>query len=172
MSAPIKGKIDQYYAKLQRERERHEAESKPLITGDPIEFCVNYLHFVPYAYQEKFLRDTNQFVLARWSRQSGKSHTIAALCLYLVLSHSYRRVVILAPSLRQSRRMIAKISIFLSKMDRDFLASRPSKPRLEFLTGTSNQAVTNSPETVRGTTADMVLVDEISFVLNDEDLYD
>jgi phage FluMu gp28-like protein len=172
MPGPIKAKIDSYYEKLQRARERHEAESKPLIVGDPVEFCVNDLHFVPYAYQEKFLRDTNQFVLARWSRQSGKSHTIAALCLYLVLSHSYRRVVILAPSLRQSRRMIAKISIFLSKMDRDFLAGRPFKTRLEFLNGSSIEALPNSPETVRGTTADMVLVDEISFVLNDEDLYD
>ncbi len=172
MPATVRVKIDQYYAKLQRERERHEAESKPLIVGDPVEFCVNYLHFVPYAYQEKFLRDTNQFVLARWSRQSGKSHTIAALCLYLVLSHSYRRVVILAPSLRQSRRMIAKISIFLSKMDRNFLSGRPFKTRLEFLNGSSIEALPNSPETVRGTTADMVLVDEISFVLNDEDLYD
>ncbi|TMI33886.1 hypothetical protein E6H28_00780, partial [Candidatus Bathyarchaeota archaeon] len=86
MSAPIKGKIDRAYAKLQRERERWEAERKPLIVGDVVEFCLVYLHFKPYAYQEKFLRDTSQFVLARWSRQSGKSHTIAALCLYLVLS--------------------------------------------------------------------------------------
>jgi len=78
----------------------------------------------------------------------------------------------LAPSLRQSRRMIAKISIFLSKMDQNFLSGRPFKTRLEFLNGSSVEALPNSPETVRGTTADMVLVDEISFVLNDEDLYD
>src|SRR5437879_12803471 len=167
MPGPIKAKIDSYYEKLQRARERHEAESKPLTTGGPTEFCVNYLHFVPYAYQEKFLRDTNQFVLARWSRQSGKSHTIAALCLYLVLSHSYRRVVILAPSLRQSRRMIAKISIFLSKMDRDFLAGRPFTTRLKFLNGSSIEDLLHSPETVRGTTDDMFLVDKISFVFND-----
>src|SRR5712692_6514606 len=172
MSAPIKRKIDRRYAKLQKDRDRQEAETKPLIYGDVVEFCLVYLHYKPYAYQEKFLRDTNQFVLARWSRQSGKSHTIAALCLYLVLSQSFRRVVILAPSLRQSRRMIAKVSLFLSKMDRDFLAGRPFKTRLEFMNGSSIEALPNSPETVRGLTADMVLVDEISFVLNDEDLYD
>lgn len=172
MSAPIKGKIDRAYAKLQRERERWEAERKPLIVGDVVEFCLVYLHFKPYAYQEKFLRDNNQFVLARWSRQSGKSHTIAALCLYLVLSQSHRRVVILAPSLRQSRRMIAKISFFLSGMETNFLSGRPYKTRLEFINGSSIEALPNSPETVRGITADLVLVDELSFVLNDEDLYD
>src|SRR2546428_7551927 len=131
MPAPIKGKIDQYYAKLQKARGRKEAESKPLIQGDVVEFCLVYLHYKPYAYQEKFLRDNNQFVLARWSRQSGKSHTIASLCLYLVLSQSYRRVVILAPSLRQSRRMIAKISIFLSKTDKKFLTSQPFNTLVE-----------------------------------------
>jgi hypothetical protein len=172
MSTPIKRKIDRRYAKLQRDRERQEAETKPLISGDVVQFCVNDLHFVPFSYQERFLRDTNQFVLARWSRQSGKSHTIAALCLYLVLSQSFRRVVILAPSLRQSRRMIAKVSFFLSGMDTNFLAGRPFKTRLEFINGSSIEALPNSPETVRGLTADMVLVDELSFVLNDEDLYD
>jgi len=172
MPPPTRRKIDLYYEKLQKARERQEAESKPLVVGDVVQFCVRDLGFTPYGYQEKFLRDNNQFVLARWSRQSGKSHTIAALCLYLVLSQSYRRVVILAPSLRQSRRMIAKISLFLSKMEQDFLAGRPFKTRLEFINGSSIEALPNSPETVRGTTADMVLVDELSFVLNDEDLYD
>jgi phage FluMu gp28-like protein len=172
MPAPINRKIDRYYEKLRKARERKEAENKPLVVGDVVQFCVNDLHFTPYLYQERFLRDTNQFVLARWSRQSGKSHTIAALCLFLVLSQSYRRVVILAPSLRQSRRMIAKISLFLSKMERNFLAGRPFKTRLELINGSSIEALPNSPETIRGTTADMVLVDELSFVLNDEDLYD
>src|SRR6266705_3666312 len=172
MSASAGRKIDRYYEKMQKAKERRKAEAKPLVTCGIIDFCVTYLGFTPFPYQVKFLLDTSQFVVARWARQSGKSHAIAALALYLVLSQSYRRIVILAPSLRQSRRMIAKISIFLSKMDRNFLADRPFKTRLEFLNGSSIEALPNSPETVRGTTADMVLVDEISFVLNDEDLYD
>jgi phage FluMu gp28-like protein len=172
MSEPAKKKIDRAYAKLEKYRERQDAESHPLITGDVVQFCVKDLHFNPYSYQERFLRDTRQFVLARWSRQSGKSHTIAALCLYLVLSQSYTKVVVLSPSLRQSRRMIAKISLFLSGMDRDFLAGRPYKTRLDFINGSSIEGLPNSPETIRGTTAHLVLVDELSFVLNDEDLYD
>lgn len=172
MSAPVKGKIARYYEKLESNREKQKAEGKPLITCDVIEFCVNYLGFTPFPYQIKFLQDTSQFVVARWARQSGKSHAIAALALYLVLSNSDRRVVILAPSLRQSRRMIAKISFFLSKMDQNFLEGRPFKTRLEFINGSEIEAMPNSPDTVRGNTTHMILVDELSFVMNDEELYD
>ena len=172
MSASAGREIDRYYEKMQKAKERRKAEAKPLITCGIIDFCMTYLGFTPFPYQVKFLLDTSQFVVARWARQSGKSHAIAALALYLVLSQSYRRIVILAPSLRQSRRMIAKISFFLSKMDQNFLEGRPFKTRLEFINGSEIEAMPNSPDTVRGNTTHMILVDELSFVMNDEELYD
>src|SRR5713101_2027112 len=128
MSTSAGREIDRYYEKIQKAKERRKAEAKPLITCGIIDFCLTYLGFTPFPYQVRFLLDTSQFVVARWARQSGKSHAIAALALYLVLSQSYRRIVILAPSLRQSRRMIAKISFFLSKMDQNFLAGALSRP--------------------------------------------
>jgi len=118
LSKPIGGKIDRYYDEMQTERQKEQAKDKPLASGDVVEFCEKQLGFKPYAYQEKFLRDQSQFVVARWSRQSGKSTTIAALTLYLVLSQSNRGVVILAPSWRQSIRLINKISVFLARLDR------------------------------------------------------
>ncbi|HZY47405.1 MAG TPA: hypothetical protein VFE96_06370 [Candidatus Bathyarchaeia archaeon] len=44
--------------------------------SDPIEFCVQRLGFKPTSYQEKLLRDQSQFIVARWSRQSGKTHCV------------------------------------------------------------------------------------------------
>src|SRR6267143_4418443 len=51
--------------------------------GDRVDFCVQYLGFEPTVYQEKLLRDPAQFIVARWSRQSGKTHCVAVLPLWL-----------------------------------------------------------------------------------------
>jgi hypothetical protein len=40
--------------------------------ADPIEFCVQCLGFKSTLYQEKLLQDPAQFIVARWSRQSGR----------------------------------------------------------------------------------------------------
>jgi len=172
MSKEVGGKIDRFYDKLQSKREKDEARGKPLVSGDVVEFCEKQLGFKPYVYQEKFLRDASQFVVARWSRQSGKSTTIAALTLYLVLSQPNRGVVILAPSWRQSIRMINKITIFLSRLDGKVVEGRSLKTRLEFINGSWIEALPNNPDTIRGSTCDMILGDELNFVLHDEDLYD
>jgi len=72
MTGSISGKIDRYYQKLLEEREREKAKNKPLIEEtDVVEFFEKRLGFKATAYQEKLLRDKSQFILARWSRQSG-----------------------------------------------------------------------------------------------------
>ncbi len=97
-------------------REREEAAKKPLASVNVLDFCEKELDFKPTAYQEKLQVDRNQFVVARQARQSGKSLTMAALTLHYALTHPKSRVAFTAPSLRQSRRKIRKISTFLSKL--------------------------------------------------------
>lgn len=172
MAASIQGKIDRYYEEMLRADEREEAKGKPLVSGDVAEFCEKDLGFRPYAYQEKLLRDPSQFVVARWSRQSGKTHTIAALILYHALARPGSRIVVLAPSLRQSRRIIWKISTFLSRIPRKVVESRLLKTRLELVNGSTIEAFPNNPGTIRGETLHMAIVDELNFVQNDEELYD
>ncbi len=171
MYASTRSKIDRYYQKLLRAKEREALAGKPLATEDRVEFCSKQLGFTPTAYQEKLLRDQNQFVVARWARQSGKSLTMAALTLHYALTHSGSRVAILAPSLRQSRKMIWRISSFLPKLG-NVLEGKPLKTKLEFRNGSSIEALPNSPETIRGETLNLVFADELSFVQNDEELYD
>src|SRR5690349_14498268 len=95
----ITGKIDRGYEEMLREDEKREARDKPIITEDIVEFCKNRLGFTPFSYQEKLLRDETQFTVARWCRQSGKSHTIASLLLYNALSKPGSRMIVLAPAL-------------------------------------------------------------------------
>lgn len=172
MSASARWKINRRYEKLLREREREQAKKTIIIKGDVVEFCKKQLGFKPTAYQEKLLRDPAQFVVARWSRQSGKSQTIAALTLYRALSSPGSKVAILAPSLRQSRRIIHRIQSFLPKLPPWVLDGKPLKTKVKFVNGSVIEALPNSPETIRGETLDMVVVDELGFVPNDEELYD
>src|SRR3990170_1650370 len=116
MSDSIRGRIDRYYDEMLEAEEREEAKGKPLITEGPVEFCKNRLGFTPYSYQEKLLQDPSQFIVARWCRQSGKSHTIAAMLLHHALSRPGSRMVVLAPGLRQARKIISRITSFIPRL--------------------------------------------------------
>lgn len=145
---------------------------KPLIGCGILEFFEKTAGFKPTAYQQKLLVDDNQFIVARWCRQSGKSLTLSVLCLYTALSAPNRRVVVLGPSFRQSRRLVRRISSFLPRLPRDMIEGRPLKTRLTFINGSSIEALPNSPETIRGETSSLVIFDEGSYIQDAEELYD
>ena len=172
MAAPVWSKIDSRYRKVVRARRRESVSKKALITCDIIRFFRFVTGFEPTDYQVRFLLDQNQFVVARWARQTGKSLTLAVLCLYTVLTGSNRGVAILAPSLRQGRLLIHRISSFLPKLPKDWVEGRVLKTKLSFVNGSVIEAFPNSPETVRGLTLEVLIVDEANYVEDDRALYD
>ncbi len=138
---------------------------------DPVEFCVRFLGFTPTVYQEKLLRDPAQLIAARWSRQSGKTHCVAALLLWSCLRTHGFNVIVLAPSIRQSKITIRKITGFLSKLPK-YAALRPYKSKVEFYNGSRIQAFPNSPETIRGEPGvNFVYTDEAGYIRDDKELY-
>ncbi len=165
-------KIDRLYEKEMRARTREVNKNKPLVSCGILEFFQQVTGFKPTGYQEELLLDQNQFVVARWARQSGKSLTLAVICLYTVLSSRNTKVAILAPSYRQSRLMIRRISSFLPRLTNKVLEGRELKGKLEFVNGSSIEAFPNSPETVRGLTLQLLLLDEANYIEDDRDLYD
>jgi len=165
-------KIDHLYESEMRARDREAQKDKPLTSASILDFFKQMTGFEPTAYQVRFLLDTSQFVVARWSRQSGKSLCLTLICLYVALSGSNRRIAILAPSLRQSRAMIRRASSFLPKLPKNALEGRALKTKLEFSNGSAIEAFPNSPETVRGLTLDLLIVDEASYIEDDRALYD
>ncbi len=165
-------KIDRFYDQEMRARTREANKNKPLVSCGILEFFEEATGFKPTTYQEKFLLDKNQFVVARWARQSGKSLTLAVLCLYILLSSPNGRVAILAPSLRQSRLMIRRIASFLPRLPNYVLEGRALRTKLEFANGSTVEAFPNSPETVRGLTCHLILIDEAAYLEHDKDLYD
>jgi phage FluMu gp28-like protein len=175
MSGSVKGRIDRIYEMDLRADERQQAKNKPLITESITDFCKNKLGFTPYSYQTKLMLDPGQFIAARWCRQSGKSHTIAAMLLHQALSKPGSRMVVLAPALRQAKKIISKISNFtriLAEQGLDVMDASPTKTRLDLRNGSSIEALPNNPSTIRGETTHIIFVDEMNYIQNDEELYE
>jgi phage FluMu gp28-like protein len=142
------------------------------IEPDPVGFCIKRLGFKPTVYQEKLLRDPAQFIVARWARQSGKTHCVSVLLLWLCLRNHGFNVLVVAPSIRQSKIIIRKIAGLLHKLPR-LAVLKPQKTKIEFYNGSRIQACPNSPETIRGESAvGLVYADEFGYVRDDRDLYD
>ncbi len=175
MSGSVRGKIDRAYDEMIGARNREETKGKPLIEAGILEFCRAWLGFKPYAYQEKLLLDPGQFIVARWCRQSGKSHTIATLLLHSALSKSGTKIAVLAPSLRQSRKVIVKIKSFIQKVSErglEVVAGKPTTTKLEFRNGSTIEALPNNPATIRGDTLHIIFADELNYIQNADELYE
>ncbi len=153
------------------EKLRTVREDAIKVPDDPVEFCEKQLGFKPTEYQRKLLEDPAQFIAARWSRQSGKSFIVAALLLYLCLKHPQFSIIIVSPSLRQSKLVIRKVSNFLRYLPKH-VAPKPFKIKIEFHNYSRIQAFPNNPETIRGELAHFVYIDEFNYAADDDQLYD
>ncbi len=172
MAGSVWRKIDDRFGKIKREKKRKKIGREPLISNDILGFFGRVTAYSPTDYQVRFLLDQEQFVVARWARQTGKSLSLAVLCLFTALSEPNRGVAILAPSLRQGQLLISKIAGFLPRLPRKWIEGRVLKRKLTFVNGSSIEAFPNSPETVRGLTLGLLIVDEANYIEDDKALYD
>jgi len=76
---------------------------------DPVFFAEKLLNFKPTPYQEKLLRDSSKLISARWCRQSGKTTTFGIKILHFAITRPNVTVIVVAPSLRQSRNVRDKM---------------------------------------------------------------
>lgn len=146
---------------------------KQKVPRDPAVFCRKWLKFEPTQYQLELIQlfQKKQFVAARWSRQSGKSHIISALLLWFALQNKDAYIAVVGPSWRQTKLIIRRINTFLRKIPQG-LYHRPLRTMIHLSNGSLIEAFPNNPETIRGPTLDLVYCDEMNFIPNDEELYD
>ena len=157
MTFGVRRKIERYYENMQRDEVEEKLRGKPLVEEDIVGFCEKRLGFKPTSYQEKLFRDQNQFIVGIWSRQSGKSQALAVLALYQALAKPKARIVVLAPSLRQSRKIVQRVGSFLSQLPEYIVNGKILQTRLKFVNGSSIEALPNNAPTARGETLDMLI---------------
>jgi hypothetical protein len=128
------------------------------------------LGIVPDAWQRDFLRSSADRVLLNCSRQSGKSTMSAVIAFHRALYHPRSLVLCLAPALRQSQELFAKIAGFYRDLGRPVPAQGERKLSLELENDSRIITLPGSEKTISGFSgAALLLVDEASRV--DDELY-
>jgi phage FluMu gp28-like protein len=139
----------------------------------PAEFVRQILGCELFDYEKVFVQlfQDNQFLAARWCRQSGKSWTVSALLLNYALNHPDSYIGVVGPSWRQTKLNIRRISYFLRRIPPEKYL-KPGRTVLRFTNGSVIEAFPNNPDTIRGPTLAAIWWDEANFTPCDQDLYD
>ncbi|MEM2130001.1 MAG: terminase family protein, partial [Candidatus Bathyarchaeia archaeon] len=169
--------IRSYVTLKKRIRNLRKKKSKARVNSPPqgpVEFAKSILKFNPTPYQEAFLTEESKRVLLCWSRQSGKTTTIAARAIWFALTHPQTLTLIVAPSLRQSMILSDRIQDFLARLspeNRRGWVEKQQRTQILFKNGSRIIALPNSENLLRGYTAHCVIADEANFFANDEDIF-
>ncbi|MEM2107955.1 MAG: terminase family protein [Candidatus Bathyarchaeia archaeon] len=160
----MREKISFLDAALQRKLEQ--------VKDDPVLFFREVLGWELTEYQKEAVRlfDQNQFIVLRWSRQSGKSTTCAGLLLRFALYHPDCHIAVVGPSWRQTKLNIRRIGNFVHRLGDPRI--KVLKTRVSFPNNTVIEAFPNNPDTIRGPSLDVAWWDEVNFTANDQDMYD
>jgi len=156
--------------------EAEEMKRTQELSEDPIEFFRQVVGFEPTEYQKQLVEwfvseDKHQFIAACWCRQSGKSWIVAALLLWYAVTHADSNIAVVAPSLRQAKFIIRRITYFLKCLPPG-MYFRPLRTAVRFTNGSVIEAFPNNPDTIRGPTLNIVYADEMNFMPNSEEMYD
>jgi hypothetical protein len=123
------------------------------------------LGIVPDPWQEDLLRSASERVLLNCCRQSGKSTMTALIALHRALYHPGSLILCLAPALRQSQELFAKIVGFYRDLGRPVEPQGERKLSLELENNSRIITLPGSEKTIRGFSgAALLLVDEASRV--------
>jgi hypothetical protein len=139
------------------------------IPVDRVEFA-RLLEIEPDPWQEQLLRSRSERILLNCCRQSGKSTMSAVLGLHRALYHPGSLVLCLAPSLRQSQELFAKVAGFYRDLGRPVPAHAERKLSLELENESRIITLPSTEKTVRGFSGvDLLMLDEAARV--DDALY-
>jgi Terminase large subunit, T4likevirus-type, N-terminal len=124
----------------------------------------------PDRWQEDLLRSSSDRILLNCSRQSGKSTMAAVLALHQALYHPQSLILCLAPALRQSQELFAKIAGFYRDLSRPVSPIGERKLSLELENGCRIITLPGTEKTIRGFSGvSLLIVDEAARV--EDELY-
>jgi len=147
---------------------------------DPIYFITTYIKIVNvdlglipfgmYDFQKEMV-DTavnNRFVICKMPRQVGKTTTIAALLLWYVLFHENYSVALLAHKEAQAIEILSRVQLAYEHLPKWLQQGivEWNKKSVELENGSTIIASATSSSAIRGTSQNLVYLDEFAFVPN------
>jgi hypothetical protein len=138
-----------------------------LLAYDRVAFAES-LEVIPDQWQLALLRSAGDRILLNCSRQSGKSTMAGIIALHRALYYPGSLVLCLAPALRQSQELFAKIGVFYADLGEPMRKYGERRLSLELTNGSRIVTLPGSERTVRGYSGvDVLLVDEAARVADD-----
>lgn len=133
---------------------------------DPVAFSIEVLNFKPFEYQSRLLKDRSKRIVACMGRQTGKSTTIAAKAIHYAATNKGKTILIVSATLRQSMLMFDKIINFVELSSLSNAVKYRSRTKVVFTNGSKIIALPcgNDGNTLRGFSADVVILDEAAFM--------
>ena len=145
---------------------------------DPVYFIRNYVKIVNvdrglipfelWPFQEEMVVTMidNRFVICKMPRQVGKTQTVAAVLLWYVLFHENYSIAILANKDRQAREILSRIQNAYEHLPKWLQQGIVTwnKGDIELENGSKILASATSSSAIRGTSQNLVYLDEFAFV--------
>ena len=147
---------------------------------DPVYFIKNYVKIVHVDYglvdfdlwpfQQEMVGkfDDNRFVICKLPRQVGKTTTVAAYILWQVLFNDQFSVAILANKQAQAREILGRIQTAYEHLPKWLQqgVKEWNKGNIELENGSEILASATSSSAIRGTSQNLIYLDEFAFVPN------
>jgi len=122
----------------------------------------------PDPWQVQLLRSASPRVLLNCCRQSGKSTVAALLALHRALYHPSSLVLVLAPALRQSQELFAKIAGFYGSLESPVVPLAQRRLSLELENTSRIVTLPGTEKTIRGFSGtSLMIVDEAARVADE-----
>ena len=145
---------------------------------DPVYFIEKYIKivnvdrglipFMPYEYQKEIIRkaDTDRFVICKMPRQVGKTTVVVGVILHRILFNDNYSVAILAHKEKQAIEILSRIQLAYEHMPKWLQQGiiEWNKGNVELENGSKVQASSTASSAIRGTSQNLVYLDEFAFV--------
>lgn len=141
---------------------------------DPVLFAEKILGTKFFEYQKPLMRDPSKNISARFCRQSGKTFTFGNKILFFTITKPAVEVVVVTPSLRQSRNVRDKMEPLLNQIPRaikKIVFKKIQRETILLRNGSIIKFFPNSPDLIRGETAAAIYVDEGAMFRDDQYMF-
>lgn len=135
---------------------------------DPAYFARQALDFSPDLWQERALRWSGKRLLLNCCRQSGKSTTASILGLHQALFYPGSLVLLLSPSLRQSRELFIKVSDHLERLESPPRKVEDNRLSATFTNGSRIVSLPSTESTIRGFSGAALIIEDEAARVPDE----
>jgi hypothetical protein len=135
---------------------------------DPVLFAKEALQFDADEWQKALLRTTAPQVILNCSRQSGKSTCTAVLAVHRAMFSPESLILLISPSLRQSKELFAKVVGFLKSLQPAVVLDEDNKSSAMLASGSRIVSLPGDPKTIRGYSAPSLILEDESAFVDDE----